>query len=81
MDKSIYTIEYKVFSNLLIECREKKGLLQEELAKRLNTSRTQISRYENGLIRLDIVQIHHYLTALDITLQEFIEEYLKRIKR
>lgn len=79
MKKSIYTDEYKIFAKLLVEYREKKGLLQEELAKRLNTSRTLISRYENGLIRLDFVQVHHYLIAIDVTLQEFIEEYLKRI--
>ena len=79
MNKSIYTDEYKIFSNLLKEYREKKSILQGQLAQKLETNQTQISRYEKGQVRLDFVQINHYLKAMDVSLQEFIEEYLNRI--
>lgn len=37
-----------MYSDIIRELRERKGLLQEDIAKILGTTQQQYSRYENG---------------------------------
>lgn len=78
--KSIYSEDYKIFTNLLKEFREKKGKTQEQLAQLLDSDRTLISRYENGQVRLDMIQIYYYLSAMGVPMRDFIEEFLSVLK-
>lgn len=45
---SVYMDKYEKRGAFIVECRKEKGLSQEELANRLNYSRTNISKWETG---------------------------------
>lgn len=55
----------------LKESREKKGLSQTELAKRVGLKQTTISQYENGSRRPNLSMAKKMADALDISLDEF----------
>jgi transcriptional regulator with XRE-family HTH domain len=40
--------------------------------KKLETTRSWISNYENGEQRIDLVQLREYCAAIGITLKEFV---------
>ena len=75
--KSLYTDDYKKFTSLLQKYRERKGLKQDELAKLLQKDQTLISRYENGQVRLDFIQVRNYLNAMGYSLPDFVREFEK----
>lgn len=55
----------KFFSKRLSEIRKEMGITQEEMAKRLGTSRASYSLYENGKLPVDILMLDelHRLTG------------------
>lgn len=57
--KTIYSTEYKVILRRLKEAREKTGLTQVEIAKRLGRPQSFVSKIENGERRLDIIELKH----------------------
>ena len=71
MKKSLATIEQRVLQSLLIECREKVGLKQTELATRLAVPQSFVSKYENGERRLDVIELRSICVALETTLPLF----------
>ena len=80
MEKSIYRKEYKFFIQVFVEFRTKAGLLQTELAKRLNVHQSYISKIETGQRRIDIIELREICTHLKTNLVEFTKELEKRIK-
>lgn len=72
MDKTIYSREYELFLHLLRTAREQAGLTQEEVALRLGTSQSVISKCERGERRLDIVELRFWTQALGIPIQELV---------
>lgn len=79
MEKSIFTREYRVFTDLLRETREAAGITQVELAERLKQTQSYISKVERGDRRLDIVQLRHFCRALGTTLPALITAYEERL--
>lgn len=79
MEKSIFTREHRVFTELLRETREAAGITQVELAERLEQTQSYISKVERGDRRLDIVQLRHVCVALGTTLPALITEFEKRV--
>lgn len=80
MEKSIYTRDYEVLLRLLKQARERAGLTQVQLAKRLKLSQSFVSKVERGDRRLDVVQLRTICRHLGSTLAEFVttlEEELK----
>ncbi|MBS1229815.1 MAG: hypothetical protein H6R17_3092 [Proteobacteria bacterium] len=75
MDKSIYSLEYKVFLDLLRMARERAGLTQEEVALRLGVTQSFVSKCERGERRLDIVEVRAWSVALGIPFTEFISSF------
>lgn len=73
MEKSIYTHEYAVVLRLLKETREKSGITQVELAKRLGQSQSFVCKVELGDRRLDVVQLRTILHALGMKLPQFVD--------
>ena len=53
--------------------RKAEGLTQEELAKRLNISRVNYTRYENGKVRPDYETLIKIADYYDISLDELFE--------
>lgn len=72
MEKSIYSQHYLLFLELLRARREKAGLTQEEVASRLNTSQSFVSKCERGERRLDIVELRSWCDALGISFRDFV---------
>ena len=76
MTASVYTKRYAKFRELLIKYREDKGLTQAALGAKLGRPQSDISKYERGVRRLDVVEL--------LELSELLEfdpcEMLKAIK-
>ncbi|MEY3869377.1 MAG: helix-turn-helix domain-containing protein [Microcoleaceae cyanobacterium] len=81
MKKSIFSEDYKFFLKLLREVRERAGLTQEQIAERLETTQSIISKCERGERRLDIVELKTWCKALDIPLSVFIAEFEKALDK
>lgn len=75
MKKSTFSREYKAFSRLLRECRQEAGISQVELAARLKETQSEISKFERGERRLDLVQLGWWCKALGCPLSEFVRRY------
>lgn len=66
----------KVVGKVIKEFRIKKGLIQEELADRLNTSQKYISRVENGASGLGDTILINCLNELEIAPNTLYEEFM-----
>lgn len=80
MKKSLYKKENEIFVQLLIEFRNKKGLLQTDLAKKLNVHQSFISKIETGQRRVDIVELKEICKQLNIKLSDFCKSFEKKIE-
>lgn len=81
MDKSIHTRAYAVLLELLREARERAGLTQVELAKRLKQSQSFVSKVEIGERRLDLIQLRTMCEVLGTTLPAFVAKLEERLGR
>jgi transcriptional regulator with XRE-family HTH domain len=79
MEKSVFTREYRVFLMVLRESRRAAGVTQVELARRLRQTQSQVSKFERGEVRLDLVQMRRVCLALGTTLSAFVRSYEKRL--
>ena len=66
MGKSIHTERQKRLVALLKAAREKAGLTQIQLARRLGKYRTYVSKYETGERQLDVIEFLAVAEALDL---------------
>ena len=66
MGKSIHTERQKRLVALLKAAREKAGLTQIQLARRLGKYRTYVSKYETGERQLDVVEFLAVAEALGL---------------
>ncbi len=75
MDKSIYTEQYSIFCRTLRLLREEAGLTQEEVAAKLRTTQTFISKCERGERRIDLVELRAWCEPLGLDLQAFVRRF------
>lgn len=54
--KSIHSAEQLALRELLIAARDKAGLTQQRLAKRLGKPQSFVAKYEGGERRLDVIE-------------------------
>ena len=54
--KSVHTAEQQLLRELLIAARDKAGLTQQKLARRLGKPQSFIAKYEGGERRLDVIE-------------------------
>jgi len=73
--KSVYTPTYRRFLHSLVQSREKAGVTQVELAKRIGWQQTDISKVERGERRLDVVEFLQFAKAMDLDAAEFIRQF------
>lgn len=78
MKKSIYSPEQMELLKLLRETRQKAGLSQVELAKRLGRSQSFVSKCESGELRLDLIELKMICRALGVSLSLFVRQFEKR---
>ena len=54
--KSVHSPEQQLLRELLIAARNKVGLTQQKLAKRLGKPQSFVAKYEGGERRLDVIE-------------------------
>ena len=54
--KSVHSAEQQLLRELLVAARDKAGLTQQKLAKRLGKPQSFVAKYEGGERRLDVVE-------------------------
>lgn len=59
---------------LLTNIRKQRGLLQEDVAKRLDRPQSFVSKYESGMRRVDLVELLDILIALEADPHDFIDQ-------
>lgn len=64
------------FGAYLRYVREQKRLSGSELAKRLNVSQQQVSRYENGVTTVNLLMMSKMVHALDLRWDELIHQVI-----
>jgi len=80
MQKSQFTANYGVFLKELKRVREKAGVTQEQLSRRLGGTQSFISKCERGERRLDIVEVRAWCKALDISFVAFVSRLNRAIE-
>ncbi|MGN0929895.1 MAG: helix-turn-helix domain-containing protein [Alphaproteobacteria bacterium] len=80
MTKSIFTNNYKLLLQLLIETRKKAGITQQELAKKLHKNQSYISKYENSERRLDMIEVIGIVKAMGANPNDLMQNILKEWK-
>jgi transcriptional regulator with XRE-family HTH domain len=64
--KSVHSPEHRAFRALMIQAREKAGLTQQVLAKRLGKPQSFVAKYETGERRIDIIEFVIIARAIGI---------------
>ena len=77
MTKSLYTGRHERLCKLLIEAREKRGLTQIDVSKKLGRPQSFVSKYENGERRLDVIEFLEVADALGVEPSRFINQLRK----
>jgi transcriptional regulator with XRE-family HTH domain len=72
--------DYQLLVSMLRETRERDGVPQTELAMRLGTTQTFISKVERGERRLDVVELIEVFEALGVKPDAWITDYLVKRK-
>ncbi len=79
MEKTLNSKRYEFVCQMLRDARIAVGLTQVELASRLQIHQTEVSRVERGVRRLDLLETHDWLHALDVPLLDFLQELDARL--
>jgi len=81
MHKSLFTEDYRLFLKHIKRARESAGLTQQQLAAKLATTQSFVSKCERGERRLDIVEVRAWCEAIAIPFPDFISKFHKAIKQ
>jgi transcriptional regulator with XRE-family HTH domain len=81
MKKSIHSASYRILLDLLIEARKTRNVTQVELAKRVETTQSLVSKIERGERRLDVVELHDWCRALGYSFLTMCRQLDERLRR
>jgi len=77
MPSNLHSTRYERFRTALVAERNRAGLTQEALAKRLKKPQSFISKFERGERRLDVLEFLDVATAMGFDPASFIAKFLK----
>lgn len=66
---------------LLKLMREEKGLLQREVAERLGTPQSFISKYESGERRIDLPELRRICAVLETSFDRMLKRYEQMLEQ
>jgi transcriptional regulator with XRE-family HTH domain len=65
MQKTIYSVQAKIIQDAIREVRERSGLTQRELCRKLGREHSFVSKCELGERRIDMVEFYWICRACD----------------
>ncbi len=72
MEKSIHSARYAVFLKVLKKARQKAGLTQAQLARKIGETQTFVSKCERGERRIDVIELRAFCRAFGVSLKQFV---------
>jgi len=75
MEKSLFSSEYTALVGLLREVRQSSGITQEQVAEKLGTKQSLVSKVERGERRLDVIELRRWVLALGVSFPKFLERF------
>jgi ribosome-binding protein aMBF1 (putative translation factor) len=78
MEKSIHSARYAVFLKVLREARERAGLTQVQLARKIGETQTFVSKCDRGERRVDVVELQAFCDAFGLNLKQFVGRWRGR---
>jgi transcriptional regulator with XRE-family HTH domain len=81
MVKSLHTLEYQHFRELLIGARNKSNLTQLEVSTRLSRPQSFVAKYERGERRLDLIEYLEVCNALDVDPHEVLSALQSKVAK
>lgn len=75
MKRHELTAQRSALGRLLKSIREEKGLLQREVAERLGTPQSFISKYESGERRIDLPELKRIAGVLETPFDHLLERF------
>ena len=78
MSKQLRGVRHKRLMAALVEIREKAGVSQRELARRLDRAHSYVGRIETGDRRLDLPEFIEWCELLDADPVEVLQRIVKR---
>ena len=79
MPQTLHSDQNRALLELLRGAREQAGITQVELAERTGMRQTDVSKTERGVRRLDIVELHGWLSAIGIPFVAFATKLDERL--
>ena len=77
MDRGTRYARSRQVQKLLRSMRKAAGLRQADLAERLGTTQSFVSKIENGERRLDLVELEEVCKAMSMSLSQFVSMFEK----
>lgn len=77
--RSTHTEPYKILLGVLIEARQRAGVTQTELARRINRPQPYMSMVERGERRIDVIQFYAIMKALGADPEEVFRELIAKL--
>lgn len=71
--RSIYEPEYRALISYLVQLRKSQNISQLELGRLLGTDQTLISKVENHVRRLDVLETKRWCEALNVDIVEVLK--------
>ena len=81
MEKSIHSARYAVFLKVLKKARQKAGLTQEQLARKIGETQTFVSKCERGERRIDVIELRVFCRAFGVSLKQFVSALEKTFNK
>lgn len=78
--KVIHRSEYSIFLDCLRLARQDAHLTQVELADKLGTDQSYISKYERGERRIDVIELRAICAVVGVKLTDFVTNFEERLK-
>jgi len=75
MEKSLFTEDYQTLLRLLRDIREQAGTSQVQIATRLGTTQSLISKCERGERRLDAIELRRWVLELGVSFPDFLLQF------
>jgi transcriptional regulator with XRE-family HTH domain len=79
MAKSVFTDVYAGLVSVLIEAREAASITQAELARRIGTQQSVVSKIERRERRLDVVEFIEIAHALNIEPDDLLRRVINKM--